>query len=156
MTVVTVDQQINASPAKVWEVLANFPDVYRWNPAVEHSNALSEQTTGVDAGRRCDLFDGGFLEERIVEFDPDRRMVVEIFNTSLPLASNFVTFSVDPQGTGSRVTLSSNYRLKYGPIGMLMDVLMARRQARAGFADVLRGLKHHVETGEAVERVAHA
>ena len=150
MATVTVHEQINAPPALVWAVLANFPDVYRWNPGVEHSYATSENPTGANATRRCDLFGGDYLEERIIGFDPDHSLVIDIFETSLPLARNIVTFTVDTSGTGARVTCSANYRLKYGPLGILVDLLIARRQARNGFREMLRGLKHHVETGQLV------
>ena len=92
MAVVTVHEQINAPPAQVWALLADFPNVYRWNPGVEDSRATSSLATG--ATRRCDLFDGGYLEERITDFDPDHILAVDIFDTSLPLTRNVVTFTV--------------------------------------------------------------
>ncbi len=152
MAVVTVHEEIDAPPARVWDVLADFPNVYRWNPGVESSHATSDQDTGADATRRCDLFGGGFPEERIIDFDPDPRMVVDIFETSLPLARNVVTFTVAPRGTGPRIGCSANYRLKYGPLGVLIDWLIGRRQACNGFRDMLRCLKYHVEIGRTVGR----
>lgn len=156
MAVVTVHEQINAPPAQVWALLADFPNVYRWNPGVEDSRATSDLATGAGATRRCDLFDGGYLEERIIDFDPDHILAVDIFDTSLPLARNVVTFTVVPRGTGASVACSADYRLKYGPLGLLIDLLIGRRQARNGFRDMLSGLKYHVETGRTVgRRVPH-
>lgn len=152
MAVVTVHAEIDAPPAQVWAVLADFPNVYRWNPGVERSHATSDHDTGAAATRRCDLFDGGYLEERIIDFDPDRSMVVDIFETSLPLVRNVVTFTVAPRGTGSSVGCSADYSLKYGPLGVLLDWIVGRRQARNGFRDMLHGLKYHVETGRTVGR----
>ena len=39
----------------------------------------------------------------------------------------------------TRVTVAPDYRLKFGPIGMLMDVVLVRRAYRNGMRALLRG-----------------
>ena len=51
---------------------------------------------------------------------------------------------------GTVVSVSPDYELKFGPIGVVMDLLFARRQLRRGMEDLVAGLKYHVETGELV------
>ena len=57
-------------------------------------------------------------------------------------------------GDSTVVGLMTDYELKYGPIGALMDTLFARRQVRKGMDELLAGLKHHIETGETVNEPA--
>ena len=44
------------------------------------------------------------------------------------------------------VTVAPDYRLKFGPIGVLMAVGLVRRAHRNGMRALLRGLKRHVES----------
>ena len=61
--------QINAPKEKVWEVLAELGDVYKWNPGVSHSYSTSESSQGEGVTRHCDLQSSGrnigYLEERL-------------------------------------------------------------------------------------------
>lgn len=70
--------EIEASPARVWEVLADFGNVYRWNPNVSASHSTSVASGGVGATRHCDL-KGGSIEERIVEWRDGRSLTLEIY-----------------------------------------------------------------------------
>ena len=49
------------------------------------------------------------------------------------------------------VTITPDYALKFGPVGVIADLLFARRQMKKGMADMAAGLKYHIETGELVE-----
>ena len=41
-----------------------------------------------------------------------------------------------------------DYKLKFGPVGALLDAVFVGRQARNGMAELLGGLKEYVETGK--------
>ena len=43
------------------------------------------------------------------------------------------------------VSQEMNYKLKFGPIGTLMDALMMRRKLDSGIRDVFSNLKRYVE-----------
>jgi len=61
--------RINATKEKVWEVLADFGGIYRWNPGVRHSYSTSESSHGLLATRHCDLLEGDdYLDEQILEW----------------------------------------------------------------------------------------
>ena len=66
------------------------------------------------------------------------------------LKSNVIEFTVEGHMDGTIVTVVPEYALKYGPLGWLLDQLWARRRFKRGMADLLAGLKYHVETGELV------
>lgn len=50
------------------------------------------------------------------------------------------------------VTITPDYALKFGPVGVLADLLFARRQLKKGMAEMAVGLKYHIETGRLVEK----
>ncbi len=63
---------IDASVQKVWEVLADFGDVYRWAPSVTNSYSTSENNNGLEASRHCDIAGFGGIEEYITEWNEGR------------------------------------------------------------------------------------
>lgn len=151
MTRIVSHVSIDAPREQVWEVLADLGGIYKWNPGVSQSHATSEQGRGEGATRHCDLQNPtGYLEERAFDWREGESYKIDVYDGSLPIHKNTVEFAVSPNGAGTRVTAIVDYQLKYGPLGVLMDVLFARRQAQKGFDDLLAGLKYHVETGELV------
>ena len=150
MAMVTSETRIDARPEKVWEALADLGGIHKWNPGVTNSYTTSEAAGGENATRHCDLPGNNRLEERAFDWREGEGYKIEVFESTLPLARNIVSFEVTPDRDGTRVQVTADYKLKYGPIGALMDVLVARRQAQQGFDDMMAGLKYHVETGEIV------
>ena len=78
MRSIKVSRRIPTAPAKVWAVLADFPNIATWNTGVSKSFATSDSTGGVGAQRHCDLAPFGELEETVKEWDDTRRMVISI------------------------------------------------------------------------------
>lgn len=146
----SIEIQIAAPRQKVWDVLADLGGIYKWNPGVSHSYSSSDNSQGEGATRHCDLSQGGYLKERAVDWREGQGFKIDIFETNLPLKSNVVDFTVEGDVDGTIVTVAPEYALKYGPIGWLLDQLWARRQFKKGMAELLAGLKYHVETGELV------
>ena len=152
MTVVHSQAQIDAPVDKVWQTLADLGSIDKWNPGVAKSYATSEATQGEGATRHCDLNTANAqLEERAFDWREGEGFKIDVYKSSLPLKRNIVSFEIEPSGDGTLVSVTANYQLKYGPIGALMDILIARRQAQQGFDEMLAGLKYHVETGELVQ-----
>jgi len=89
-------------------------------------------------------------EERGFDWREGEGFKIDIYESNLPLRSNVVTFALAESAGGTRVSVSPNYTLKFGPFGMLMDKLMVRRQFEQGMEGLLAGLKYHVETGNEV------
>ena len=143
--------RIDAPKEKVWEVLADLGDIYKWNPGVSHSRSTSESSGGEGATRHCDLASPkGYLEERAFDWREGEGFKIDIYESNLPIKRNVVEFTVRSDGDGAIVSVAPDYELKFGPISALLDLLIARRQLRKGMAALLAGLKYHVETGELV------
>ena len=144
----TTSVRIEAPKERVWEVLSNLGSIYKWNQGITHSYTTSDVATGEDATRHCDLADGGFLSERAVNWSEDEGFTIDIYKTSLPLKESFVDFRATPEGEATVVKLKMDYKLKFGPIGALLDAAFLGRQARKGMTELLGGLKDYVETGK--------
>ena len=147
---VTSSTNIDAPADKVWSVLADLGSIYKWNPGVAKSHTTSELTQGEGATRHCDLDDRNYLEERAFDWREGESFKIDVFESSMPLESNIVTFQVAPDADRTNVTVTVDYKLKYGIIGALMDVIFAKRMLQNGFDDMMAGLKYHVETGDLV------
>ena len=147
---VTSRTNIDAPPDKVWSVLADLGSIYKWNPGVAKSHTTSELTQGEGATRHCDLDDKNYLEERAFDWREGESFKIDVFESSMPLESNIVSFQIAPAGDATRVSVTADYKLKFGPIGALMDVLFGKRMLQRGFDDMMAGLKHHIETGELI------
>ena len=153
MTTFSTSVRIEAPIEKVWEVLSDLGSIYRWNPGVTHSYATSEATSGEGATRHCDIKVGpmsGYLKERAFDWRDGEGFKIDIYESSMPLKSNIVEFSVRADGDGTHVTVCPEYAVKFGFIGAIADALMFRRQFKKGMDGLLAGLKYHVETGKEV------
>ncbi len=157
MTRFSTEITINAPKEKVWEVLADLGSIYKWNPGVSHSHSTSPETGGEGAMRHCDLQNAkggsiGYLEERAFDWREGDGFIIDVYDSNLPLKRNHVSFDLESKGDGTIVTITPDYVLKFGPLGLLADLLIARRQLKKGMADMAAGLKHHVETGDLVDK----
>ncbi len=138
-------------------MLADLGSVYKWNPGVSHSYSTSPETQGEGAMRHCDLQNAkggsiGYLEERAFDWRDGEGFTIDIYESNLPLKRNHVRFDLESNGDGTIVTIAPDYALKFGPLGVLADLLIGRRQLKKGMADLAAGLKHHIETGGLVDK----
>ena len=141
MRSITVTRRIRSAPAKVWAVLADFPNIATWNTGVTKSFATSDSTGGVGAQRHCDLAPFGELEETVKEWDDTRRMVISINSAKrLPIAHGEVTFVLSPADDATEVTVDYAYKAKFGLLGELMGRLVLDGQLTKGFRGFLKDL----------------
>jgi hypothetical protein len=59
-----------------------------------------------------------------------------------------IAFALADAGDATTVTVSPDYKLRFGPFGHALDRLAVRRRYAAGIGEMLAGLKRYVETGE--------
>ena len=146
MTRVTGEIRIDASKEKVWDVVADLGSVSVWNPALADSHYTSEVKEGLEASRRCEFPDGGYVKERVTEWKPGEAFTLDIYEGTVPFASAHGSFSLVDDGDGTMVTIALEYDLK---TDVPVDPQEIERQNREELLPlVLAGLKHYVETGE--------
>lgn len=150
MTQITHARYIDAPRAEVWRWLSDYTNIHRFHPDLRAVHQETEQACGIGAVRRCEMKDGNFLRERVVAWEEGESYRVEIVESSMPLARAFATLGVrDAADGGSEAFMSMDYRVKFGPLGWLMDRLMMRRMMRAMMGRILAALAEAVETPQA-------
>ena len=137
--------KIDAPVDVVWEVLADYGAIYRWNPGVVASHVTTEEGTGVGACRHCDLGGRNYLDEEVIEWENSQRLTVRIVGTNLPFKSADIRFTLRPESGGTVVTVAPLYELKFGLLGKLLDRLYVHRTYEKGMKALLAGLKDYVE-----------
>ncbi len=141
MRSIRVSRRIPSAPAKVWAVLADFPNIATWNTGVAKSFATSDSTGGVGAQRHCDLAPFGELEETIKEWDDTRRMVISIDSAKkLPIAHGEVTFVLSPTDDATEVSINYAYKPKFGVLGQIIGNVVLDGQLTKGFNGFLKDL----------------
>lgn len=156
MTTITRQVTIDAPAAEVWALLADFGNIYRFNPTVRTSHSTNE-LHGVGAARHCDLGRGSSIEEVIAEWTEGVSMTVHIVGgTKTPPFKGHpeARLFVEPLGDRSTVSGSLSYELKGGPLGRLMDAVMVRSRFETAWTGVLAGLKKHAESGTEIDSLA--
>lgn len=153
MSKLTREIWIDAPKNEVWAALADFGNIYRFNPSVPSSHSTNELSSGEGATRHCDfLVEGSSVEERIVEWHEGDRMVVEIYEgvKTPPWENVFADIAVEEVDGGTLVRGTMSYDMRYGPVGSLMDRFMIQPQFGKAWGGIFAGLKQYIETGEEV------
>jgi len=151
MSKVTRTKNINASAKRVWEIIADFGNVQNHNPLVRHAELLQKKDRGPGVKRRCHFYDGTSLIEKIISWDEGKGFIVELSETSMPFRQAQGSLHVMPMGPESSiVTFEMDFTVKYGLLGMMMDMIMMRRMMGKMLAMVLESMEHHVLTGELI------
>lgn len=139
--------RISAPIDAVWQALADLVAVQHYNPMVASAGFVSDKHEGVGATRRCELRPKGWVEERVWEWDPPRAIGLEVAASEWPVVfMKWKTELQEDSGT-TLVTQEMNYKMKFGPLGALMDALMMRPRLDKSIAEIFGNLKRYVETG---------
>ncbi len=140
---------VHAPLARVWSTLNDVGTIAQWHPGVERSPVLSANPTGLGAARRVELYDGTSVVEEVTSLDDGRALTVTMSEYTMPLSRGAAMFEVEADGDGrTLVTMTMDYKMKYGPLGWLMNVLLMRPVMGKLLASILSGLDHHLVTGE--------
>lgn len=156
MAEISISRTIDATVQNVWESWDNFGAIDVFNPNLKRSFLLpGSQKTGLGATRQCDLLDGkNYIQERIVEYEPRRKMVVNVYNGTIPLKRALATIEVEAVGFDRcKVTFTMVFEPKFGLLGRMM-VPMMKRQFRGLLGKLLDGNKAFVEANKSVVKIA--
>lgn len=149
MTIIEKEAVIDRTKAEVWEILADYGNIYRFNPNVKASHCTSDIANGLGATRQCELQPMGVVQERIIRWVEGRSYTVEIYEGEKvpPFQQCIATLSVEREGDyQTRVRFVIQYDLKYGFLGKAMDKIMVKSQFTTAAEKLLAGLKSYAET----------
>lgn len=152
MTTFSSTIYVDAPKDAVWTILADLGGIQKFHPGVRKSYYTTEQHEDVGAARVCELLPMGVIEEKAVEWKDGDYYVLTIdpLKKAPPFKKAYGRLATQEEGTGTRVTMTLDYTLKFGPLGKLLDAAMVRPRMQKVVPTVLLGLKHYAETGEEV------
>ena len=152
MNTIKVQTVINAPAEEVWNVLEDFGGVHKWAPSVTNSYSISENNSGPEAARHCDVDGFGSIEEYVTEWREGSGFTFRVSGVG-PIREAFSKWTAEPSPSDKGktiVTTAVEYSTRFGLIGSAMNLLIMRRKLQQGIVQVHAGLNHHVTTGELV------
>ena len=155
MTTLKYEILINAPKSQVWDVIADLGGVVKFHPFVTKSYYVTDEKQGNGAARICELGPKNSVNETAIAWNEGESITlgVEFIKGQKPPVDNFTgTISLKEQGSGTVAAMIIEFAPKFGPLGKIMDVILLRPQINKLVPNVLKGLKHHIETGETVDR----
>jgi hypothetical protein len=145
MTIIRHDLEASCPPGKIWALLADLEAVEQYNPGVRAAKILGEQRTGVGALRACDLLPNGRVVERVTHWEDGRELGLEVAESDWPIHFMRWVTKVEPHHGGTRITQELEYRVKFGPLGWLLDRVAMERKLRTSLDGIFASLVKHAE-----------
>lgn len=142
--------EIEAHRNRVWEQLSALDEISRWASAVGEAQYSSSVRQGVGAQRLSQMKGVGRLHENVVEWNNhDHHFAYTV--AGIPLVAYMKnTWRVQPSGeNSSTVSLQSEFRAGFGPLGRLLESRLLRGRVEAAMERLLAELKYYLEHGEA-------
>ncbi len=141
----TKEIEIDAPADRIWEVLSDYANVYKWAPVVAASRVLTASSTGLGAERACTIPGFGDVVETVTEWEDGSSLGYRV--TGVPgVTDQQNRFSVTPKGDRSVVVLEVDLEM----VAPEEQRAAAERQFAEVMEITLVGLKQYVETGESM------
>lgn len=112
---------VDASPAKVWQVVGDFCGIGQWHPAVEKCAPSMKDSKSL---RTLSLKGGGtIVEEQLARDDKKMDYGYTILESPLPVSDYKSTLAVMPNGSGSKLVWSGSFKAKGAPDAKAEEVI---------------------------------
>jgi hypothetical protein len=145
MTILRHEVQADCSPERVWALLSDLEAVQRYNPNVRVAMIQGARRTGIGAERACELVPRGRVVERVTHWDDGRAVGLEVAESDWPIHFMRWVTRIEPAGSSTRITQSLEYKVKFGPVGWILDRLVMKRKLASALDDVFSSLVRHAE-----------
>jgi uncharacterized protein YndB with AHSA1/START domain len=136
-------RRLRATPARVWNELADFGSLSHWFRDATHSSLLSEQREGEGMTRRVQMR-GATLVETVVRWEPERELAYVVDGLPPVVRSARNQWTLRPAGNDTDVTL----RMEVQPAGIqgkLAYHAVVKRLLAHSLETLLGALAHEVE-----------
>lgn len=145
MTTIQHEIRANCPPSAVWRLLSDLEAVQRYNPGVERAAIHGNLAAGVGAMRVCQLKPKGRVLERVTHWEEGRAVGLEVTESDWPIHFMRWVTRIAPNGTGSTISQILVYKVKFGPLGWLLDKLVMRHRLKTTLDAVFGSLVEHAE-----------
>lgn len=149
-TTIRNEIDIEATPAEVWDVLADLDRLAEYDPVVVTSTILGDRPSGLGARRRCEVKPRRWFHEEVTIWEPHERVQFTIIECNLPTDNLTHSYTLTPTPTGTNVEQVMKYEMRLGLLGRALNTLIIRRKSDQGVKKFFRGLQDHVEARRAV------
>ena len=97
---IKIKKKIKAPHEALWNYLADYSNIHRFHPLLKGSDFIEgAHTCEVGSTRQCDMKDGNYIKERVVDWQENSHYTVDIYETSMPLKSAQATLGISPMST---------------------------------------------------------
>jgi ligand-binding SRPBCC domain-containing protein len=145
MTTIRHEVRADCPPERVWALLSDLEAVQRYNPTVRTAIVQGTRRTGVGAIRACELLPKGRVVERVTHWEDGLAVGLEVAESDWPIHFMRWVTRIEPAGATTRITQSLEYKVKFGPVGWLLDNLLMKRKLTSTLDDVFASLVKHAE-----------
>lgn len=126
MTVVRHNLKATCSPAKIWALLSDLTAVADYNAQVSAARLRGNTPSGIGAERECDLVPKGRVVERVTVWEDGQALGLKVVESEWPVHFMHWVTHIEDGAPGARVTQELEYRMKFGPVGWLLDRLFMK------------------------------
>lgn len=122
---IKLSRKINAPLEVLWSYLADYSNIQRFHPLLKNSHFIEGASTcELGSTRQCNMKDGNYLKEKVVDWKENSHYTVDIYDTSMPVKSAKATLGVNHLSNGStEAYMHSEMKLKYKIMQPLMYLL---------------------------------
>lgn len=145
MTTLLHQVKINASIEKVWDILTDLEQIGNYNPLVKSVKYISENKKGIGSSRECTFNPKGGAKEKVTAIDPLKSISMEMFESDWPLKYMGWTNKLHEENGQTIVTTITNFQMKFGALGRLMETLVMRPKFNKVLDDLFANFKEYVE-----------
>jgi hypothetical protein len=128
------------TPAALWEVLADLGSVAQTNPMVSSVVIVGDRRSGLGATRRCSLVPKGMVTEKVWAYEEGRAVGLEVIESDWPIVTMSWKTEIVSRPGGARLEQLLEYKMKFGPIGWLLNTLVMRRAITRNVGEALKGV----------------
>lgn len=134
-------RRVAASPAEVWAVFADFPNLAAHWDGLKGSRRLGDQSQGVGARREVELAPVGSMVETVTAWEEDRMLATTNQPSGLvPFKQAKSKVTLVPDGDGTSMSFDYWYVPRGGPIGRLIGPVIDR-VLQANFESMLAAVE---------------
>jgi len=153
-TILTASTVIDSPLENVWKTIKLPGEIVNFHPLIKRSKQLGTISNGIGAKRSCELIPMGKMIEKAVEWKEKETYTMEVIDGSLLPPYRHMSGKLNIEAVSqsqTKVTFSFRYRLKFGLIGQLIDLVMVRPQFKKAPPKYVNGLKKYVEERSLVD-----
>ena len=154
MVLAYVEREIDVPIDRAWDLMADFANVHHIHPMVESVNMKTLESNCVGATRVCNLYDGNYVKEKIVEWNEEEKFYkIKLIESSVPLKGVDLKLVVKPAGGADKTKLIAemDIQVKYGIFGKIMERLVMKPKFGTAIGDLFAGAEVYDKTGKNIE-----